>query len=118
MTDLTPENFTNVNLYHNGTVVDANTPTNAAGRPVYEKLWQYMLVGPTYIPPLEMTPLPDGSIECRYETRLDITYQLEESVDLGSFASNGLPIDGTGSFVTNVITPSSDVRFFRTALRY
>lgn len=118
MTDLTPENFTNANLYHNGTVLDANTPTNAAGRPVYEPLWQYMMVGPTYIPPLEITPLPDGNLECRFETRADITYQLEESADLVTFVTNGPPVAGNGSLVTNVITPVPSTRFFRAVLGY
>ena len=118
MTDLTPDNFTNVNLYHNGTVVDANTPTNELGRPVYERLWQYMMTGPTYIPPLEITPLPDGTLECRYETRAGITYQLEESSDFVTYTTNGPATEGNGSFMTNVITPSPSTRFYRAALGY
>ena len=118
MTDLTPDNFTNVNLYHNGTVLDANTPTNAAGRPVYETLWQYMMVGPTYIPPLELTALPDGTMECRYETRAGIIYQLEASSDGFTYTTNGPPVEGTGSFMTNVIVPLPSTRFFRAALGY
>jgi len=118
MTDLTPVNFTNVNLYHNGTIVDANTPTNELGQPVYERLWQYMMVGPTYIPPVEITAQSDGTLECRYETRAGITYQLEESSDFATFTTNGPAAEGNGSFMTNVITPSQSTRFFRAALGY
>ncbi len=99
-----PPRGTNGLATHNATVVDINTPTNAAGDFVYEPLWKYMMAGPTAIPSLSIASgSSPATVSVIWSATEDTTYIVERSTNLTAWSAVSGPIEGFyGMIATNL----------------
>lgn len=115
-TDLAPQDGTN---YHGATVTDAATPLEPGGTPVFQPVWQYLLIGPPVLPALQLTAQGTNHIQITFNTRPGYNYQPQECPALGAIWSNSVPaIAGTGSPTNVTLNYSPAGRYYRVAVQY
>lgn len=118
LTGLEPRG-TNGAAAHNATVVDANTPTNAAGGFVYEPLWRYMMIGPTRIPSLAFsTAAPPDTVTLSWAGVEDVLYHVDESTNLNAWTPLSGPVTGRFEQISTNVPGAAGPRAFRLRLLY
>jgi hypothetical protein len=115
-TGLTPQDGTN---FHGATVVDAATPLELDGTPVYQPVWQFMMTGPAELPQLQINLAASNQVAVRFGTFTNCIYQLQTTTNLWSpWLNDGPPVAGDGTTVTNRFNCSDSAVLFRCQVRY
>ncbi len=115
-TGLTPQDGTN---YHGATVVDSATPLEPDGTPVYQPVWQFMMIGPPELPQLQISLQTSGQVQVGFGTFTNFTYQLLTTTNLASGWSNaGAPIPGDGTTNVTILNLTTTAEYFRCAVEY
>ena len=119
-TDLPPQNGTTGLDYHDATVVDNSTPLAADGvTPVYQPVWQYMLVEPPELPQLSLTPVTANQIQLSFGTFTNYNYQVQAATNLtGGWSDVDTTMPGDGSIKTISLTNSAAAQFYRVTVTY
>ena len=119
-TDLTPQSGTTGLDYHNSTAVDGATPLAADGiTPVYQGVWQYMMVGPPELPWLSATVSSLNQIHISFATYTNYSYQLQANTVLTNGWTNlGGVFIGNGASQTLNINLTGAAQFYRLSVGY
>ena len=119
-TDLTPQSGTTGLDYHNSTAVDGATPLAADGTtPVYQGVWQYMMVGPPELPRLSAAISSPNQIQITFATYTNYTYQLQANAVLANGWTNlGNTVVGDGSSKALLVNPTAAIQFYRVTVGY
>ena len=115
-TDLPPQNGN----YHGATVADAATPLAADGvTPIYQQVWQFMMIGPPELPQLQITPQNPGQVQIVFDTYTNYSYQAQTTTNLSSEWSNTGPlINGDGTQKNVSFNRSVAAQFYRVSVQY
>ncbi len=119
-TDLTPQNgLTGLNC-HDATAVDTATPLAADGvTPVYQPVWQYMLVGPPELPQMQLLMSAPGQAQIAFATYANYGYQLEVATNIsGSWTPSGASVAGDGTTKFIPVNASAALQFYRLRVEY
>jgi hypothetical protein len=116
-TDLPPQDGTN---YHGATVADSATPLEPDGvTPVYQPVWQFMMIGPPELPQLQIIWQNSNQLAISWGTFTNYTYQLQTTTNLlSNWYNASAPILGDGTTKTTTINPSGSAQFFRCTVQY
>ncbi len=119
-TDLAPASGTTGLDYHNSTAVDSSTPLAADGvTPVYQGVWQFMMVGPPELPRLSAVIASSNQIQISFATYTNYTYQLQANAVLADGWTNlGNAVAGDGSAKTLLVTATAAAQFYRILVEY
>jgi len=106
--------------YHNPTAVDVSTPLKADGvTPLFEPVWQFMLIGPPVLPRLLLNFSTNGSVQLSFETLSGYSYQLQEASALGGSWTNSIAaIAGDGTPKATMLKAQDRQTFYRVAVPY
>lgn len=119
-TDLTPQSGTTGLDYHNSTAVDGATPLAPDGTtPLYQGVWQFMMVGPPELPRLSATVSNPNQIQITFDTYTNYTYQLQANTVLSNGWTNlGNTVAGDGSSKAWLINSTAAAQFYRIMVAY
>ncbi len=110
-TGLTPQDGTN---FHGATVLDSATPLEPDGTPVYQPVWQFMMIGPPVLPQLQISLPTPGQLEVSFGTFPDYTYQLLTTTNMeAGWNKAGAPILGDGTTNVTMFDLTATEQYFR-----
>jgi pimeloyl-ACP methyl ester carboxylesterase len=106
--------------YHGATVSDSATPLEPDGvTPVYQPVWQFMMIGPPQLPQLQISFNNPAQARINFGTFTNYSYQLQTTTNLlTNWTNSGSPISGNGSPTNVTCNSSGQTQFFRALVQY